>query len=209
MRRIFVVTHTEATHHIEQRVGGWHDSGLTEEGRRQASLTAQQLLLVAATREVKIVSSDLKRASETASRIGEIFGTEPMLTSALREISYGEAEGKPQAWLDERFVPAPDDNRLDHRYGLSGAESRRDVAARVYPFMAQIERASCETHILVTHGFATSLVIAAWMRIPVEGAAFLSFPVCSGSITHLCEDDRFHNRSLLKLGCTAHLGSQR
>ncbi len=29
MRRIYVITHPEATHHVENRVGGWYDSDLS------------------------------------------------------------------------------------------------------------------------------------------------------------------------------------
>lgn len=34
MRTVFVVTHPEATHHVEDRVGGWFDSQLTPAIRR-------------------------------------------------------------------------------------------------------------------------------------------------------------------------------
>jgi hypothetical protein len=29
VRRIYVITHPEATHHVENRVGGWYDSDLS------------------------------------------------------------------------------------------------------------------------------------------------------------------------------------
>jgi broad specificity phosphatase PhoE len=34
---IYVVTHPEATHHIEDRVGGWFDSELTRKGLGHAA----------------------------------------------------------------------------------------------------------------------------------------------------------------------------
>ena len=37
MRTIHVVTHPEATHHVEGRVGGWYDSDLTAVGKRDAA----------------------------------------------------------------------------------------------------------------------------------------------------------------------------
>ena len=36
MRRIAVVVHAEAQHHVDRLVGGWFDSPLTERGRKQA-----------------------------------------------------------------------------------------------------------------------------------------------------------------------------
>ncbi|MFD7620830.1 histidine phosphatase family protein [Streptomyces sp. NPDC059802] len=43
MRTLYVVTHPEATHHVEGVVGGWHDSQLTPAGVRAARSIAQAL----------------------------------------------------------------------------------------------------------------------------------------------------------------------
>ncbi|MFI9771920.1 histidine phosphatase family protein [Streptomyces sp. NPDC052415] len=43
MRTLYVVTHPEATHHVEGVVGGWHDSQLTPVGVRAAVSIAQAL----------------------------------------------------------------------------------------------------------------------------------------------------------------------
>jgi probable phosphoglycerate mutase len=126
----------------------------------------------------------------------------------LREISYGSAEGRPQAWLDERFVPAPNTaaGRLDHRYGLPDAESRREVGDRVYQALDAILEDEREHQVIVTHGFALTLVLAAWQRVPLEHAAWVSFGATSGGITHLREDDRKMSRSVVFLNRTEHLG---
>jgi broad specificity phosphatase PhoE len=42
---IYVVTHPEATHHIEDRVGGWFESELTVEGHVHAARIAEALRL--------------------------------------------------------------------------------------------------------------------------------------------------------------------
>lgn len=42
-RTVFVVTHPEATHHVEGLVGGWHDSDLTPRGLKDADTIAQAL----------------------------------------------------------------------------------------------------------------------------------------------------------------------
>ena len=56
--------------------------------------------------DVELFSSDLLRTSQTADEVAREFGVEPILDSRLREKSYGEAEGKPQQWLDERLTGA-------------------------------------------------------------------------------------------------------
>lgn len=205
MKEIFVVTHTEATHHLENKVGGWYDSDLTHRGSQEADAVAERLTALIGPGEVEIYSSDLRRASQTAAAIAKHMGQPVQETSALREISYGVAGGKPQEWLDSRYTPAPDDNRLDHDYGIEGSETRRDVAKRVFPFVDEVIGRRCETQIIVTHGFTLSMVIAAWMRIPIDAAGFVAFPVKSGSITRLRQDDFFRNRAVLSVGDMAHL----
>jgi probable phosphoglycerate mutase len=205
VKEIFVVAHAEATHHLENTVGGWYDSDLTRRGREQANALAERLEAWIGQRVVEIYSSDLRRASQTASAISKRLGQPVLETAALREISYGVAGGKPQEWLDARYSPAPDDNRLDHDCGIEGAETRRDVATRVYPLVDELVLRPCETQIIVTHGFTLSMVLAAWLKIPIDGAGFVTFPVSKASITHLRQDDFFRNRSVRILGDTAHL----
>ncbi|MFK3963384.1 histidine phosphatase family protein [Ensifer adhaerens] len=208
MKELFVVTHTQSVHHVEGRVGGWYDTGLSERGRKDAAATAERLATLVGGRQVEIFSSDLLRTAETAAAIAARLAAPVTETAALREISYGVAGGRPQAWLDARYTAAPDDNRLDHDCGIDGAETRRDVALRVYPCVEAIVARPCPTQIIVTHGFTLTLVMAAWMKVPIEAAGFLSFPAKSGSITHLREDDFFRNRAVVRLADAAHLANE-
>lgn len=205
MKDVFVVTHTQAAHHVQNKVGGWYDAGLTTRGLADARVVAERLAALVGQRPVEIFSSDLRRAAETAAAIGTRLGQPVTETADLREISYGVAGGRPQEWLDARYVPAPDNNRLDHDGGIEGGETRRQVAARVFPCVNAIVARPCATQILVTHGFTQGLVIAAWMKIPIDGAGFVAFAAGSGSITHLHQDDFFRNRSLVRLADMSHL----
>jgi 2,3-bisphosphoglycerate-dependent phosphoglycerate mutase len=204
---LFVVTHPEATHHLEDRVGGWYDSkltpaGLVNAGRIAAALTKR----VKGGAGVSVFTSDLTRTRQTAQAIGERLGREPVTMSELREKSYGEGEGRPDAWFRERFIPPPAlGERMDHDEGLVGAETKAEWVQRVYRGMDQILRAPAPTTIVVTHGGSASPVIAHWLRIPSDALAYASFRVASGSITHLQEDDYFHNRTLVELNDTTHL----
>jgi broad specificity phosphatase PhoE len=71
--------HPEATHHVEDRVGGWFDSDLTSRGLRDALRVADALL------------------GRTAAAIAERFGLTAVPMALLREKSYGEAEGMANA----------------------------------------------------------------------------------------------------------------
>ncbi|MBW5425350.1 histidine phosphatase family protein [Streptomyces sp. BG9H] len=207
MRSLYVIAHPEATHHIERVVGGWHDSSLTPAGRTAAAAIARALRAeIPEGAEVELVSSDLRRARETARAAGELLGVEPVLDRRLREKSYGEAEGRPQEWLDRRFVPPPaEGDRMGHHEGIAGSETRGECARRVYAAMDELLRRPCAHQIVVTHGFALTFVVAAWIKMPYESLHSVSFRAPSGSITVLREDDFFHNRQVVSLGDTRHL----
>ncbi|TCM56251.1 putative phosphoglycerate mutase [Rhizobium sp. PP-F2F-G48] len=205
MRTIFVVTHPESAHHVEKRVGGWFDTGLTKRGQAQAGAIAQALLARIGSRPVEIVSSDLLRASETADTIADLFRTGITVNRDLRDISYGAAEGRPQDWLDLRHESIPDDDRLDYRNSMVGGETRREVATRIYGAMDTIMARPCDCQIVVTHGFALTFVVAKWIGMPIPAAGWVAFRAPSGSITHLEQDDLWQSRALVSLGDVAHL----
>ncbi|MGH3361640.1 MAG: histidine phosphatase family protein [Nocardioides sp.] len=207
MRRLYVVTHPESRHHVERRVGGWYDSELTARGHRVADLVAARIReLVPVDADAEVWSSDLVRATQTAQLVAGRLGVEPRLTPGLREKSYGVAEGRPQAWLDERFVPPPaTGDRMDHHEGIEGAETRHQLGNRVYAAMDDILARPCAHQVVVTHGFALTFVVAAWIRMPLTAVGYAAFRATSGGISVLEEDDLFHNRAVHTLNDTSHL----
>ncbi|MFI7632880.1 histidine phosphatase family protein [Nonomuraea sp. NPDC049400] len=209
MRTIYAVTHPEATHHVERVVGGWHDSQLTPAGLSAAASIAQALRAqIPDGADVELFSSDLRRTRQTAEKVAELFGVKPILDRRLREKSYGEAGGRPQEWLDRRFVPPPaTGERLEHDEGVAGAETKAACAQRIYAAMDEILQRPCEHQIIVTHGGSLTFVVASWIKMPITAVGYASFRVASGSITTLREDDFFHNRTVVSLGDTRHLDS--
>ena len=229
MKRLFVVTHPEATHHVDGLVGGWFDSALTERGLRDAGRIAETLRSdfglgsvdgagdgARPSAGVRIVSSDLLRTRQTAEVIADALGVPVELERGLREKSYGVAEGRPQSWLDERFITPPSvGERMDHDEGIEGAETKLEWFTRVYASMERLVNGTADDTddaagqaapggvddlVIVTHGGSATPVIASWMRIPLTACAYAAFRVRSGSISLLTEDDHFHNRSLTVLG---------
>lgn len=209
MRTLYVITHPEATHHVEGVVGGWHDSQLTPAGIRTARSIGRSLRsAVPDDAEVELFSSDLQRTAQTAAAIAEHFSVQPILDRRLREKSFGEAEGRPQAWLDQRFIPPPAvGNRMEHDQGVPGAESNASLAQRINESMDEISEHPCEHQIIVTHGFSLTFVVASWIKMPIESLGYVVFKVPSGSITTLREDDLYRSRQVIHLGDTRHLDS--
>ena len=157
MHNLYVVTHPHAEHTALDLVGGWYDSHLTSSGRRDAVLVAKELSRrrsLDAVRPLRITTSDLARCTETAHILATELAVPVTSDPRLREISYGEAEGRPNQWLRQRQVPAPDDDRLDHRGVIEGAENRREVAERVGECVGELMADREHDHVVVTHGFA-------------------------------------------------------
>lgn len=65
---IILVRHGEATHHTEHLTGGWTDSELTAAGKVQLQAVASKLAkdFAGQSRDLRILTSDLKRAEESA-----------------------------------------------------------------------------------------------------------------------------------------------
>jgi probable phosphoglycerate mutase len=196
-RDVYIVTHPEATHHVERRVGGWYDTPLTDLGRRQAATIAARL--AASVQGVRILSSDLKRARETADAVAGRLGAEVETTPDLREMSYGIGESRAQAWFEQHYDAG---HGLDHR-GIEKGETRRELATRVSRAMGWV--VDEDIAVVVTHGFAMTFCVAAWIGMPLEACGRINLHSTPGGITHLHEDDRFGNRAVLALDLTSHL----
>ena len=101
-RKIILVQHCQAEHHTNGMIGSWTDTELTDLGRRQAARVATRIsTLTEGSEDWMLISSDLKRCTQTAALIRERCSKEPRLEPDLREINLGEAVGKSQVWLGE------------------------------------------------------------------------------------------------------------
>jgi len=197
MKNVYVVTHTEAIHHVQGLAGGWYDTSLTENGRNQARKIAVALYSEIGEQNIPIYSSDLKRCAETAEAFAEVFNSTVIIDRNLREMSWGDADGKNREWLSKYITPKPaDGNILDHKI-VRNAESRRDVGTRIQSSVNKIVNKPDDNIIIVTHGFTLTFVIMAWLRIPVENMDYCRFNAGPGGVTLLHEDDLFQSRFVM------------
>lgn len=173
MTTLILVRHGETDWNRDRRIQGATDIPLNETGRQQArdAATALRETLDAAVPTI-VASSDLARARETAEIIaGELKLEGPRLYPALRERSYGVAEG---LGVDEYFERWGDWHGTD----VPEAETRaalRERALRGLTQVAQdVRRAtapSAASVIVVTHGALIREVIrhASGGTLPLEG----------------------------------------
>ena len=116
MKNIYVVTHAQSLHHVQNLTGGWYDTSLTKKGIEQAGKLAEFFYREIDIPNIPIYSSDLKRAFETAEIIARPFNSSVIRDKRLRETSLGDAEGKPREWQIENIGSRPaDGDRLNHR----------------------------------------------------------------------------------------------
>ena len=197
MRNIYVVTHTESIHHVKGLGGGWYDTSLTEKGLIQANNIATALYNQIKIQNIPVYTSDLKRALETANIFSRVFNSTVILDSRLREMSFGDAEGKPKEWQDQNIMPKPNngDRLIHHRFYNS--ESRRDVGIRIQDFFNHILNKPDNNIIIITHGFALTFIIMTWLKVPVENMDYCNFQSAPGRVTFLHEDDFFENRNII------------
>lgn len=197
MKNVYVITHAQSFHHIEDLGGGWYDTSLTEKGVTQAEKLAEFLYGEIGIPGIPIYSSDLKRAFETAEIIARPFKSGVIQDKRLRETSFGDAEGKPRAWRTENINLQPSDgDRLNHRI-FRNAESRKDVGTRIRECLDEIIAKNDEDLIIVSHGNALTFFIMAWLKVPVKNMDYCNFLPAPARVTYLQEDDLYGNRNVV------------
>ena len=197
MKNIYVITHAQSVHHIEDLGGGWYDTSLTEKGIEQAEKFTKFLYKEIGKPNIPIYSSDLKRAFETAEIIARPFKSGVIQDKRLREMSFGDAEEKPREWRAENIIPRPaDGDRLNHRI-YPNAETRKDVGTRIHECLDEIITKNDENLIIVSHGNALTFIIMAWLKVPVEYMDYCNFRPAPARVTYLQEDDVFQNRNVV------------
>lgn len=167
--------------------GQTHHPELTAQGRSQAAAAADLLAVALRAADqgeaapLRLVSSDLVRARQTAEIIGERLGLEVELDTRLREQHLGSLQGLPHA---ESWAIAEQHDWSDPSLPVAGGESPRDVTRRVHAALG--EHAGLGEVVLVTHGDAVRSVIEA-VGTDQEGtkgeAAWL--PFANGEVLHL------------------------
>lgn len=168
MTRIILTRHGETFWNIEGRVQGAMDSPLTEKGILQARGLAKRLQKEGITR---IFSSDLPRAIQTADEVRRELGlSEIILSPDLRELSFGEWEGK--AWWDLRSLHPELFSMWDkgpHQVKIPGGENMWEVTKRAWRFVQNLlENFAGETILVVTHGMTLQLLVKKALGFPVE-----------------------------------------
>jgi len=180
IRRLVLLRHGQTEWNAGSRMQGQLDTDLTDLGRAQAVAAADVL---AKRRPLLIVSSDLRRAYETAIALGMRAGVEVDVDTRLRETHLGDWQGLTHAEVDALSPGVRAAWRDDAHLAPHGGESRVDVAARSVPLVAELvarqpewgAEESDRPVVLVAHGGLIAALTAALLDIPVD-----NWPVLGG-----------------------------
>ncbi|AXK85929.1 histidine phosphatase family protein [Nocardia farcinica] len=169
VRTLILLRHGQTEWNATDRMQGQIDTDLTELGRRQAKEAARELV---SRNAIAIVSSDLRRAHDTALALAEHTDVPVALDPRLRETHLGDWQGLTHLEVDADYPGARVAWRLDATYRPPGGESKLEVGARALPVVRELynERQDWpgRTIILVAHGGLIAALTAALLELPPQ-----------------------------------------
>ena len=203
VQNLILVRHGQAEHHLGGVTGGWTDLPLTDRGRADAAATARFLAERSPFPLRSLLSSDLKRASQTAEIISAAVGLPLELSPSLRELNNGVAAERttadakalelPRTQPDLDWVPYPE------------AESWRMMYERVASFCAGLEAEGRDACVVVGHGHAMICLINWFLGLTSdENLTKLMYELRPCSISHLRADPD-GSRRVVRLNDVSHL----
>ena len=180
IRRLVMLRHGQTEYNAGSRMQGQLDTDLSELGREQAVAAAEVL---AKRQPLLIVSSDLRRALDTAVALGDRSGQPVSIDTRLRETHLGDWQGMTHLEVDAVAPGARLAWRDDARWAPHRGESRVDVAARSMPLMRELVEGQPEWGgdepdrpvVLVAHGGLIAALTGALLGLPVD-----NWPVLGG-----------------------------
>ena len=165
--RVYLFRHGETANAHQICMNGHFDVALSENGIEQASQLAE---VMKGQPLSAVYSSDLQRTSEGARLIAEHHSLEPIAYPELRELSFGEWEGKSLAELSEKF-PGEMDKRLKQTelFRADGGETFQELHDRVIPkFLELTARHTNDTIAFVCHGGVNRTILAHLLGFPIS-----------------------------------------
>ncbi|HEX9175107.1 MAG TPA: glucosyl-3-phosphoglycerate phosphatase [Mycobacterium sp.] len=180
VRQLVMVRHGQTEFNAGSRMQGQLDTELSDLGRAQAVAVAEVL---GKRHPLLIVSSDLRRAYETAVVLGERTGSPLVVDERLRETHLGNWQGMTHGEVDAAAPGARVEWRNDATWVPHGGESRIDVARRSSPVVAELVESQSDWGadepdrplVLVAHGGLIAALTAKLLGLPAD-----NWPVLGG-----------------------------
>lgn len=169
VRQLVLLRHGQTEYNATRRMQGQLDTDLSELGRQQALAVADA---IARLDPLAVVSSDLRRAYDTATALGDRIGLPVAIDTRLRETHLGEWQGLTHTEVDAVAPGARSAWRADATWAPPGGENRIDVARRSMAVVGELldkyEDWSDRPIVLVAHGGLIAALTAALLDLPVD-----------------------------------------
>ncbi len=195
--KLYIVRHGETTANVDDVLQGQLPGALNDLGYKQAELIAKTL------KDIKfdiILSSDLKRAKDTADEIAK-FHTCPYKTNRnLRERHFGVYQGKDRT----PFYESERGSKNPYLHKPKEGESFTDLYNRAKKFLNKLEKEySTKVVLLVSHGDITRMILGVLLGKDVEGASQVKQ---SNACINILEVGKNLKSKVVELNSTEHLG---
>lgn len=175
-RRLILLRHGQTDYNATRRMQGQLDTDLSDVGRAQAAAAAH---LLKDEPIVRIISSDLTRAHDTAKAVAETLRIDVEIDPRLRETDLGEWQARTHKDVDREHPGARAQWRHDATWAPPGGESRVEVARRARPvveeLMAAFDRWEDATVLMVAHGGTISALTSNLLELEIS-----QYPLFSG-----------------------------
>lgn len=180
---LLVVRHAQTYGNVEGRFCGHSETDLTPLGIAQARALGHRLR---GQQFDAAASSDLHRAIQTARHALEYHPTpiDPIPDPRLREMHYGEWEGKPASDIVKTQAPLLGDFFAGRRHAAPGGETTSQLRERMATAIRDlVARYNGGRLLVVSHGNAIAALLAELLGVPLERT--WTFAVANTSITRL------------------------
>jgi probable phosphoglycerate mutase len=195
MTHLFLVRHGTTVWHGENRYAGRSDVALDPEGYAQAERLATW---AAEAKLAAIWCSPLTRAQETAAPVGRATRLVPHVDERLREIDFGQVEGKTIAEAEQLYPEEIRRFKADPvTYPMPGGEDPQEAARRAVSSLRDIAVAHPDGRVLVVaHNTLLRLALCSLIDIPLKRYRTVFPAIHNGALTEIRLDGE--NAALLQ-----------
>jgi len=204
LTKIYLIRHAEAEGNIYRRAHGHYNGLVTDRGYKQIERLRERF---EGEHFDAVYSSDLSRASTTATAISEPRGLEIILTEMLREVKMGVWEDT--AWGDIEFKFREMNEKFSNdpaQWSVNGSESYENVQARMsFAITEAAKRHDGETIAMFSHGFAIRSFMCLMEGIPSNETKRM--PYCDNTAVTLLTYDNGELK-VESHSCNSHLSEE-
>ena len=170
LSRLVMWRHGETDYNATGRMQGHLDALLTDVGRNQARFAVPALARFSPD---IVVTSDLRRAMDTATTFTDQAGVPLRVDKRLRETNLGLWQGMTSAEVDDQWPGARQIWQTDPTWTPPGGESRLEVAARAQEVVADLDESTEDTAVLCAHGGLITALTGYLLELPITAWAKL------------------------------------